>query len=1655
MSATKPDRSGKIAPVTEPLQSTFVPREVALDYLRSDQPGSPVRSGWTASDLENPKFLSEAVSSKSGIASLHLRQTVGGIEVYNADMNINVAKNGSILSAHNSFVKNVTDQITATEPDLAVEEAIAMAAQHVAVAHSEGSLQILKKPEGPAKESVFDGGDLSQDPIPTKLVYVATEAGEAKLAWNMVLHLKDGVRWLDLNIDAEDGELLTRANWYANADYRVFAQPKEHPTDGPRTLESDPHNLSASPFGWHDTNGISGAEHTDTRGNNVHAQEDTDANNSGGRRPNGTAGLVFDNPLNLATQSPPAYEDAAITNLFYWNNLIHDIMWHHGFDESAGNFQVDNYGNGGSGGDPVQADAQDGSGTNNANFGTPPDGQDPRMQMFVWTETVPNRDSDLENGIIIHEYGHGISNRLTGGPANSSALIQSQSRGMGEGWSDWFALVLTAVPTDNANTPRGIGTYVLGEPVTGPGIRPYRYTTDPGVNPQTYQNIRSGLSVPHGIGSVWCTAIWEVYWELVGAHGFDSDLYNGTGGNNVALDLIIEGMKLQPANPTYLDARDAIILADQQIYGGANNAIIWEAFAKRGMGFSALDGGSASSLNVTEAFDLPDEALSITDVSVLEGDSGTIQATFTVSLNEASADEVRVNWTTENGSAVAPTDFNAASGQLVFPSGDLSRTVSVAVKGDSNPEADEDFSVRLFNPTGASILKEIGVGTIENDDYIAPVITSSLSVLAIDGLPFQYQIEADNTARSYSIASVPAGMIVDSLTGVVTWTPPSEGIYFFDITATNPAGSDTETVQVEVLENSLQTALDIGEITIFSSLTPWALQTEITHDGTDAAQSGPVTHNEASTMQMEIQGPETIFFWWKVSSEENYDYLRFSVEGEVIDEIHGEVDWKQVRYDLPEDQSYTVRWDYDKDGSVDIGTDAGWVDKLVLLTFDPRPFITSPITGVGVKGQEFSYQIETSKPATSFSSTALPQGLSLNTNTGLISGMPVSGGNTPVTVTVSNAAGETTETLNILILELVTLPFSENFESGQIESYWAVTGTNTYRTEVSNTQFPRGNWHLLMDSSQDQSYSRNELTFYSDIRGLHDVELKFWARDYNDEEHGPPASPFIEGADFDGVAISPDRVHWYEVQPLRSQINGTYSEYTIDINAAMTARGLDYGEFFGIRFNHYDNYELSTDGFAFDDISMTGSAASVSAPTLLSSSDWGVSNSDGITGDTTPTFSGTGTAGTEVTLRSNLQGIVKKGMVNGSGNWTITTNPLSAGTHLITASVHGGAESSPFSVKIESSVPTVTVTKASGQADPASSGPVVFDIVFSEDVDGFTLSDLNVTGSIAGNVSLTGGPTNYQATIALTGSEGAVSLTVPSGAAEDIAGNQNLSSSSPDNYVEIDAHPGGSGSPTPFPLNAGSGMQSAWMEPTDTDTFTFTLDGPRMARIFTSGQVNTRGELRDGNGELVHNPNADDNAGGGSNFEIRETLRAGTYTVVVTSNNDQGSYDLHIEAVDVPMIQPDMQISGAGDDIYDTLTGQSSSLSSRRGAPVSVVSTVENDGEIMDTFMLSGARGNSTFRVNYLSPDDGNITASVVTGAHQIEDMAPNADPYSIVTSVRPSKNKIRKKLPKNRQRGGKKFKYKVRRYTTILRVVSGVSETQVDRGIIQVKTTK
>ena len=105
-----------------------------------------------------------------------------------------------------------------------------------------------------------------------------------------------------------------------------------------------------------------------TRGNNVHAYEDINHDNITGYSPD-TFNLRFDYPFTPSI-TPTVNLASCITNLFYWNNIMHDVTYQYGFDEVSGNFQNNNLGRGGLGADYVKAEAQDGGGTNNANFST-------------------------------------------------------------------------------------------------------------------------------------------------------------------------------------------------------------------------------------------------------------------------------------------------------------------------------------------------------------------------------------------------------------------------------------------------------------------------------------------------------------------------------------------------------------------------------------------------------------------------------------------------------------------------------------------------------------------------------------------------------------------------------------------------------------------------------------------------------------------------------------------------------------------------------------------------------------------------------------------------------------------------------------------------------------------------------------------------------------------------------------------------------------------------------------------------------------------------------------------------------------------------------------------------------------------------------------
>ncbi|KAI8851100.1 peptidase M36 [Chytridium lagenaria] len=352
-----------------------------------------------------------------------------------------------------------------------------------------------------------------------------------------------------------------------------------------QVLLTDPSDKTASPSGWFDA-AVKG-EYSSV-GNNVRTAQ---AGKLGTSRNGGKFDYIFDTKQDPASSIP-----AAIAQVHYLTNKYHDVLYKYGFTEAAGNFQTNNFGKGGAGGDAIVASVQEASGTNNANFATPPDGQAGKMNMYVFTLTTPKRDGDMDNGVVTHELTHGLSNRLTGGPGNANCLT-GEAGGMGEGWSDTVAWWATMDSSMTRATDRGTGAYVTDRPL---GIRTYPYSTSLITNKHMYSSQATKTEV-HFVGEIWATMLYEVYWNMVDqTNSFESDITNvsSTAGNILFLRNLVDGLKLQPCNPTFLTSRNAFLSADVQNTGGNFKCAIWRGFAKRGLGVSATS-------TKTDAFDVP------------------------------------------------------------------------------------------------------------------------------------------------------------------------------------------------------------------------------------------------------------------------------------------------------------------------------------------------------------------------------------------------------------------------------------------------------------------------------------------------------------------------------------------------------------------------------------------------------------------------------------------------------------------------------------------------------------------------------------------------------------------------------------------------------------------------------------------------------------------------------------------------------------------------------------------------------------------------------------------------------------------------------------------------------------------------------------------
>lgn len=580
------------------------PVDRALEFARENRQVL----GLTDQDLRHFEVIDVVHSALTGATHVYLRQTHRNIAVYNGLLQVSVNRDGRVLSVNNAFVPELAAAVQGVQPALEARDAFERGLDHLGIQSVEGA-EVLNTAQVARRTTVLRHRGVARNDITVELFWLPITAGETRLMWNFQIDLLDGEHYYDFNVDATTGEVVTRFDWVNSADYRVYAQPVESPNhtsplppSDVRTLELDPENGVASPSGWFGTSTI-------MDGNNAHACADRDGNNvcdSG--QPSCGSALVCDFSIDLQSD-PSAYIPASIANLFYWNNVIHDIQYQYGFDEQAGNFQEDNFGRGGSGSDSVNAQTQDnalGGSRCNANFGTPPDGGNPRMQMFVCDNVSPTRDGSLDDGVVVHEYGHGISIRQVGGPSSSSCLNNTQQAG--EGWSDFFALAYTGQVGDQGTDVRGVGSYLFGLPSDGT-IRPQPYSTNPSVNSYTYESI-NGLSVPHGVGSVWAQVAWEAYWALVDVYGFEADLPDfdvndpNEAGNKRALFYINEGLKETACGPTFVDNRNGILAVAADNFGGEDVCLLWEVFASFGLGTDAVSGGP-NSTNPTNGFSIP------------------------------------------------------------------------------------------------------------------------------------------------------------------------------------------------------------------------------------------------------------------------------------------------------------------------------------------------------------------------------------------------------------------------------------------------------------------------------------------------------------------------------------------------------------------------------------------------------------------------------------------------------------------------------------------------------------------------------------------------------------------------------------------------------------------------------------------------------------------------------------------------------------------------------------------------------------------------------------------------------------------------------------------------------------------------------------------
>lgn len=624
-------------------------------------------------------------------------------------------------------------------------------------------------------------------------------------------------------ISAVDGEMLSRVSLtdYESFTYRVWADsPAEgsEPWDGPQGNGATPHptgipdghqetlvggelrTLQNLPFSNNDPWLPDGA--TETNGNNVDAYIDSFGGDgydpgSGDFRAQTTSPNTFDYAFDHG-QNPniTQSQNAAVTQLFYLCNYLHDDYYDAGFDEAAGNAQADNFGRGGVGGDSMRAEAQDGSGTNNANMQTPSDGSRPIMQMYIFTESTPFRDGTIDNGISGHEWGHYYHRRLV-------SAGNRQSSAMGEGWGDIIALIMAVDEGDDWDGVYATGGYAtfdafgIGLQNLYFGIRRYPYSVDQTKNPLHFGHIdpdtplpstnvaplspggweNNGNSEVHNAGEVWCQMIWECYHDLL----VDRTQARGSSFDdtkNLMQEYLTASLKLSPASPTFTEARDALLMA-----AAANSQddfdIFAAAFARRGIGRGAVsaDRGASTFNGTQESFEL----LRFGSLSAVQGslDDSVNSCDQDGILDEGESGMFTVTILNDGYGALAGTTATVTSSDDVsFPSGNT-LTIPATAVGAS-----------------AQVQVEVVLNTAPVDGDVTLTVTFDTG-LGIDANPTPITLDVHSDSNSLLDEDFEGahGFTTNLIVGATDWslvedsnnTSPTHAFFFQDVASANEA----------------------------------------------------------------------------------------------------------------------------------------------------------------------------------------------------------------------------------------------------------------------------------------------------------------------------------------------------------------------------------------------------------------------------------------------------------------------------------------------------------------------------------------------------------------------------------------------------------------------------------------------------------------------------------------------------------------------------------------------------------------------------------------------------------------------------------------------------------------------------------------------------